>query len=205
MSHFSYKTIKKAIGNILLKEKGSKFIGFSSPISDEDDFKNYLAEIKKTHPKATHHCYAFRIGLEGENFRANDDGEPNGTAGLPIFNQILAKELTNICVIVARYYGGTNLGVSGLIKAYKSCAQETLELSEIVVKDVKIKVEIQFKFELQNVIFSLINKFDGKILEFITSENCTITIEIILSEKENFIKKLEEFHEINFKILEDSI
>ena len=201
LEKFSYKTIKNPHGDILLKEKGSKFIGFAAPISNEADFKDYLAEVKKAHPKATHHCYAFRIGLEGENFRANDDGEPNGSAGLPIFNQILAKELTNICVIVVRYYGGTNLGVSGLVKAYKFCAQETLELSEIVEKDLQIKFEIQFKFELQNVIFSLINKFDGKILEFITAENCTIKAEIKMSEKEDFIKKLEEMHEFSFEIL----
>jgi uncharacterized YigZ family protein len=203
MSKFSFKTIKKQVDNILFKEKGSKFIGFASSITNEEDFKDYLAEIKKNHPKATHHCYAFRLGLEGENFRANDDGEPNGSAGLPIYNQILAKELANVCVIVVRYYGGTKLGVSGLVKAYKNCARETLDFSEIIVKDLKITVEISFKFALQNMIFSLINKFNGKILEFITAENCIIYTEIKMSDKENIIEKLLELHEVNFKILEN--
>ncbi|WP_417429554.1 IMPACT family protein [Halpernia sp.] len=203
MSVFSFKTIKKPISEILLKEKGSKFIGFASPISSEEDFKNYLAEIKKTHPKATHHCYAFRIGIDGENHRANDDGEPNGSAGLPIFNQILAKELTNICVVVVRYYGGTKLGVSGLVKAYKNCAQETLDLAEFITKDLTILIEINFKFSVQNSIFSLINKYEGKILEFITAGNCTIKAEIKSVDFEKFIENLAEIHEVNFEILED--
>lgn len=198
---FSYKTIKKPVGDILLKEKGSKFIGFAAPVSDEEDFKDYLAEIKKSHPKASHHCYAFRLGLEGGTFRANDDGEPNGSAGLPIFNQILAKQLTNVCVIIVRYYGGTKLGVSGLVKAYKSCSQETLDLAETIVKDLKMTIEIQFKFALQNVIFSLINKFEGKILDFITAESCIITTEIKVSEQEFFFDRLKELHEISFKII----
>ena len=203
MSIFSFKTIKKSAEEILIKEKGSKFIGIASPISNEEDFKNYLAEIKKAHSKATHYCHAFRLGLEGENFRANDDGEPNGSAGLPIFNQILAKDLTNICVIVVRYYGGTKLGVSGLVKAYKSCAHDTLELSEIVVVDLKINIEIQFKFELQNVIFSLINKYEGKILEFLSAENCTIKTEINVSDKDIFLSKLSEIYGINFEVSEN--
>lgn len=203
MSPFSFKTIKNPISDILLKEKGSKFIGFASSISNEEDFKNYLAEIKKNHPKATHHCYAFRIGIDGENYRANDDGEPSGSAGLPIFNQILAKKLTNICVVIVRYYGGTKLGVSGLVKAYKNCAQDTLDLTEIITKDLKNSVEIEFKFAFQNVIFSLINKFDGKIIDFKTAEKCIILAEIKAEKKENFLEKLVELHEISFKIIEN--
>ena len=120
---------------------------------------------------------------------------------MPIFNQILAKQLTNVCVIIVRYYGGTKLGVSGLVKAYKSCAQETLDLAETLVKDLKMTIEIQFKFALQNVIFSLINKFEGKILDFMTAENCIIKTEIKVSEQEFFFDKLKEFHEISVKII----
>lgn len=199
---FSYKTIKKLAADILLKEKGSKFIGFASPVSNEEDFKIFLALIKKAHPKATHHCYAFRLGLDGENHRANDGGEPNGSAGLPIYNQILAKEITNVCVIIVRYYGGTKLGVSGLVKAYKSCAQETLEMTEVVIKDLKITFEIHFKFAAQNVIFSLINKFDGKILDFLSAEESTIKTEINASEQEKFEIKLSDLKEVNFEIIE---
>lgn len=201
MNQFSFKTIKKPIGDILLKEKGSKFIGFANSVSNEKDFKDFLEDIKKNHPKATHHCYAFRIGIDGENYRANDDGEPNGSAGLPILNQILAKDLTNTCVVVVRYYGGTKLGVSGLVKAYKNCAQETLDLAEIITKDLMILIEINFKFSLQNVIFSLINKYDGKILDFVSEQNCKIKAEIKSADSETFLAKLEELHEVGFHII----
>jgi uncharacterized YigZ family protein len=202
MTKFSYKTIKKPIGDILLKEKGSKFIGFASSVLTEEAFKNYLAEIKKYHPKATHLCHAFRIGIDGENHRANDDGEPNGSAGLPIYNQILAKELTNVCVIVVRYYGGTKLGLSGLVKAYKKCAQETLDLAEIITKDLTILVEINFKFSFQNVIFSLVNKFDGKVLEFSTAENCKIKAEIKSEDSAQFLEKIIEMQEVTLEFLD---
>lgn len=203
MTQFSFKTIKNPVEEILLKEKGSKFIGFASSIANEEEFKKFLVEIKNKHSKATHHCYAFRIGIEGENYRANDDGEPNGSAGLPIFNQILAKDLTNISVVVVRYYGGTKLGVSGLVKAYKNCAQETLDLAEIITKDLTVLVEISFKFSFQNVIFSLINKFDGKILDFITAENCIIKAEIKAADSQQFSEKLKELHEVDFEIIEN--
>jgi uncharacterized YigZ family protein len=202
MTKFSYKTIKKPIGDILLKEKGSKFIGFASSVLTEEAFKNYLAEIEKYHPKATHLCYAFRIGIDGENHRANDDGEPNGSAGLPIYNQILAKELTNVCVIVVRYYGGTKLGLPGLVKAYKKCAQETLDLAEIITKDLTILVEINFKFSFQNVIFSLVNKFDGKVLEFSIAENCKIKAEIKSEDSAQFLEKITEMQEVTLEFLD---
>ena len=102
---FSFNTIKSPVENILLKEKGSKFIGFAFPVDDEEDLKKSLQKIREEHPKATHHCYAFRLGMKGENYRANDDGEPSGSAGLPIYNQLLAHEITNVLVIVFLYYG----------------------------------------------------------------------------------------------------
>ena len=132
---FSFNTIKSPVENILLKEKGSKFIGFAFPVDDEEDLKKSLQKIREEHPKATHHCYAFRLGMKGENYRANDDGEPSGSAGLPIYNQLLAHDITNVLVIVVRYYGGTKLGVSGLVKTYKESAKITLEEAEIITKE----------------------------------------------------------------------
>lgn len=167
---FSFQTIKTPIENILLKEKGSKFIGFAFPVSNDIEVKKSLEKIKEEHPKATHYCYAFRLGLNGENYRANDDGEPSGSAGLPIYNQLLANQLTNILVIVVRYYGGTKLGVSGLVKAYKEAAKITLEEAEIITKELETDIEIYFNFDQQNVIFTLLNKFDGKILDFLTGK-----------------------------------
>ena len=199
---FEFSTIKEPVENILLKEKGSKFIGFAFPINSETDLKKNLEKIREEHPKATHHCYAFRLGLNGENYRANDDGEPSGSAGLPIYNQLLANDLTNILLIVVRYYGGTKLGVSGLVKVYKESAKLTLEESEILIRELETIISIEFPFNQQNVIFTLLNKFDGKIQEFNASENCEINALIKTSQKENISEQLSEMQNISFKFLE---
>ena len=198
---FSFKTIKSPLENILLKEKGSKFIGFAFPVNNEAEIKAALEKVRTEHPKATHHCYAFRLGIEGENCRANDDGEPSGSAGLPIYNQLLANELTHILLIVVRYYGGTKLGVSGLVKTYKESAKLTLEECEIITKDLESEVEIEFDFNKQNQIFTLLNKFDGKILNFFSEEQCKIIAKINTSQKENISEQLSEMQNISFKFL----
>ena len=199
MKKVSFKTLNKSIENILLKEKGSKFIGFAFPVNNEVDVKKSLEKVRSEHPKATHHCYAFRLGIEGENYRANDDGEPNGSAGLPIYNQLLAHELTNILLVVVRYYGGTKLGISGLVKAYKETAKLTLESGEIITKDLESDLEIVFDFNQQNLIFTLLNKTDGKILDFITEEKCKIVTRIRTAQKENISEQLSEMQNITFK------
>ena len=198
---FSFKTIRSPLENILLKEKGSKFIGFAFPVNNEAEIKAALEKVRTEHPKATHHCYAFRLGIEGENYRANDDGEPSGSAGLPIYNQLLANELTHILLIVVRYYGGTKLGVSGLVKTYKESAKLTLEESEIITKDLESEVEIEFDFNKQNQIFTLLNKFDGKILNFFSEEQCKIIAKINTSQKENISEQLSEMQNISFEFL----
>ena len=198
---FSFNTIKSPVENILLKEKGSKFIGFAFPVDDEEDLKKSLQKIREEHPKATHHCYAFRLGMKGENYRANDDGEPSGSAGLPIYNQLLAHDITNVLIIVVRYYGGTKLGVSGLVKTYKESAKITLEEAEIITKELESEIEISFNFSQQNQIFTLLNKFDGRILDFLSDEKCVITAKIKTSLNENISEQLSEMQNISFKIL----
>ena len=199
--NFSFQTIKFPVENILLKEKGSKFIGFAFPVNNVKELKNALEKIREEHPKATHHCYAFRLGMNGENYRANDDGEPNGSAGLPIYNQLLANNLTNILLIVVRYYGGTKLGVSGLVKTYKESAKLTLDEAEIITKDLESDLEIEFDFHQQNIIFTLLNKFDGKIQDFLTDEKCKIIAKIKTSQKENISEQLSEMQNISFKFI----
>jgi len=194
-----YKTIEKPIENVLLKEKGSKFIGFAYPINNEGELKLALEKIKAEHPKATHHCYAYRMGLIGENYRANDDGEPSGSAGLPIYNQLLANEITNVIVIVVRYYGGTKLGVSGLVKTYKESAKLTLEESHIITKELETTIEIWFNFDQQNIIFTLLSKYDAKVIDFDANEQCLVTASLKLSQKESISDKLSEMQHINFK------
>lgn len=199
---YNFTTIKSEVKDILLKEKGSKFIGFAFPINNEKELKTALDNLREKHPKATHHCYAFRIGLNGENYRANDDGEPSGSAGLPIYNQLLANNLTNILVVIIRYYGGTKLGVSGLVKAYKESTKHTLEHTEIITKELETELEIEFKFSQQNVIFSLLNKYDAKVVNFDAQENCKITAQLKLSEKEKISEQLSEMYDVKFKFIE---
>lgn len=197
---FEYKTIGQPIENTLLKEKGSKFIGFAFPVTGEAELKQALEKVRSEHPKATHHCYAFRMGINGENYRANDDGEPSGSAGLPIFNQLLANDLTNILVIVVRYYGGTKLGVSGLVKAYKESAKMTLEEADIVTKELETEIEIRFNFNQQNTIFTLLSKFSGKIISFDSQERAVISARIKSKDKENILEALTNLQSVEYKI-----
>jgi len=199
---FSFETIKAPVENIFFREKGSKFIGFAFPVRNDAEIKDALQQIKEIHPKATHHCYAFRLGINGENYRANDDGEPSGSAGLPIYNQLLAHNLTNTLVIVVRYYGGTKLGVSGLVRAYKESARAALAEAEIITEELQSGIEISFDFSQQNVIFTLLNKFNAKIQDFITEEKCTIKAVIKSAEKESISNQLAEMQNISFKFLD---
>ncbi|AZA58677.1 YigZ family protein [Chryseobacterium shandongense] len=196
---FEYKTIEKPVENVLLKEKGSKFIGFAYPVNNEEELKKALEKMKAEHPKATHHCYAFRIGLNGENYRANDDGEPSGSAGLPIYNQLLANEITNTLVVSVRYYGGTKLGVSGLVKAYKESAKLTLEEANIVVKELEIEIKIQFNFNQQNIIFTLLSKYDAKIVNFDSQEKASIIANIKLKHQNEIAKSLKNIQFVDYK------
>uniref|UniRef100_A0AAU6WT74 YigZ family protein n=1 Tax=Chryseobacterium endophyticum TaxID=1854762 RepID=A0AAU6WT74_9FLAO len=189
---FNFKTIESPVKNILLKEKGSKFIGFAFPVNNEEELKTALEKIRSEHPKATHHCYAFRMGLHGENYRANDDGEPSGSAGLPIYNQLLANEITNVLVISIRYYGGTKLGVSGLVKAYKESAKITLEEAHIITRELETTTEIQFNFNQQNLIFTLLSKYDAKVLQFDAHEKCIVTASLKLSQRKHLGKAFRD-------------
>lgn len=197
---FEYKTIDQPIENTLFKEKGSKFIGFAFPVTDEAELKKALEKIRSEHPKATHHCYAFRMGINGENYRANDDGEPSGSAGLPIFNQLLANDITNVLVIVVRYYGGTKLGVSGLVKAYKESTKVTLEEARIVIKELETEIEIRFNFNQQNTIFTLLSKFDGKIISFDSQERAVISAKIKSKDKDNITEALTNLQFVEYKV-----
>lgn len=189
---YDYQSIEKPVEDILLKEKGSKFIGFAYPVNSEDEIKERLNHLYEIHPKATHHCYAFRLGISGENYRANDDGEPSSSAGLPIYNQLLAHQITNVLVVVIRYYGGTKLGVGGLVKTYKESAKYTLEEAKIITKELESFLEIKFKFDQQNVIFSLLNRNNAQILDFDAQQICTIKAKIKSAQKESISDQLSE-------------
>lgn len=193
---YECNSIEKPVKDVLTQEKGSKFIGYAYPIKNEGDVKGILDEIKTIHPKATHHCYAYRAGFAGKKYRANDDGEPSGTAGLPIYNQLLSKELTYTLIIVVRYYGGTKLGVSGLIKAYKGCAEETLKEVKIIQLEKKVKYILNFPYTSQNDAMRMIQKYNCDLLEQTYMEDCELEVEISMRNSNAFLKQLEIFPNI---------
>ena len=197
---YSYQILKSPVAEIIYKDKGSKFIGFAIPVVDEDEFKIELEKIKLAHPKATHHCYAYRFGISGENYRANDDGEPSGSAGLPIYNQLLAHDVSDILMVVVRYYGGTKLGVAGLIKAYKETTKLTLEEAIFSTKILESKLSLKFQYSEQHLIFTLLNKFGAKIVEFTTEKDCTISATLPTEKIKSISEKLSEMPNIVFKI-----
>jgi uncharacterized YigZ family protein len=160
------------------KEKGSTFIGFAYPIVTKEEAMEHVSHLKYAHPKAVHHCFAYRIGLDESDYRISDDGEPSGTAGRPIYNAILSKELTNILVVVVRYYGGIKLGVSGLIKAYKSPAVEAIALSSIIQKEVKEVIEIEISMDKYAELMPFLKKNEGLILKTTFDTKYTLEIEI---------------------------
>jgi uncharacterized YigZ family protein len=166
------------IGEALFKEKGSKFLSFAYHVKTEEDVKNYFTQLKKKYFDATHHCYAYQLGVELVYQRANDDGEPNGTAGLPILNQIKSKKLTYVLVVVVRYYGGTKLGASGLVSAYKTATQLALENALIVEKMLTKTIRIDFDYLAMNEVMKIIKDDELKILQQHFDNQCTMTLEI---------------------------
>ncbi len=163
------------------KEKGSKFIAFAFPVSSEDEIKARLEDLRKEYYDARHHCYGYIYGHNGEHFRANDDGEPGHSAGDPILGQIKSRELTDTLVVVVRYFGGTKLGVSGLIGAYKTAAAEALDANEVVKKEISASFRFSFPYEEMNSVMKLVKDLNLKILNQGYDEQCTLDVEVIVS------------------------
>ena len=182
MQH-SYTTIKSAVREILLKEKGSKFIGFAFPVNNEKELKTALDNLREEHPKATHHCYAFRLGINGENYRANDDGEPSGSAGRPILGQIDSFELTDVLVVV-RYFGGTLLGVPGLIHAYKTATAEALKIADIVEKNIEKTVYLRCEYPHLNDALRIAKQHQAMVMAQDLQLDCQLTLRIPLAQYE---------------------
>src|SRR6476646_9116860 len=146
------------------KDRGSKFLAYAFPIQSADGFKKRLKELKEEHPKAAHHCFAYRLDTDGNNFRSSDDGEPSGSAGKPILGQIDSKGLTNTAVVVVRYFGGTLLGVPGLITAYKTVSSLALQLTPIAEKPILVSYELQFDYTLMNEVMIFVKRYHCVVL-----------------------------------------
>lgn len=191
-----YTTIDKT-GTAEYKDRGSKFIGYAFPVASTDQFKKELDRIKKEHPKATHHCFAYRIGLDGNQFRVNDDGEPSGSAGKPILGQLDSKELTNLAVVVVRYFGGSLLGVPGLINAYKTAASLVLQTIPKVQKTIEQNYRLQFDYTLINDVMNLIKQCNCTILKQEVQLFCLFTIGVPLNREEEVLYRLKEMHTVD--------
>jgi uncharacterized YigZ family protein len=176
------------------KDRGSKFLAYAFSIQSAEDFKKRLKELKEEHPKAAHHCFAYRIGTDGNNFRSGDDGEPSGSAGKPILGQIDSKELTNIAVVVVRYFGGTLLGVPGLINAYKTSTSLALQLTAIVQKAVLINYELQFDYTLMNEVMMVVKRFGLTVLQNEMQLFCRMVIGIPKENLDLALEKLKDMH-----------
>jgi len=171
-----YKTIASASPEVLYKEKNSKFFGYAFPITSEEEVKIHIEQLKKEHFSARHWCYAYQIGTTKIQYRANDDGEPNNSAGMPIYGQIQSFEVTNILVVVVRYFGGVKLGVGGLISAYREGAKLALEGAEIIEKTIDIHFHITFDYKNMNKVMRIIKEKNLTIISQVMNENCQIEI-----------------------------
>ena len=194
----TYKTLEKESEGIF-KDKGSKFIAKAFPVKKEEDIKEIVSRLKKDFYDARHHCYAYRIGFHGENFRHNDDGEPSSTAGKPILGQLLSNNITNALIVVIRYFGGTKLGVSGLIHAYKSASINAISNNNIIEKTINEHYEISFDYLVLNDVMKIIKDENPTIESQQFDLNCLIKLNIRRKNAELLENKLSKIEGIKLK------
>jgi uncharacterized YigZ family protein len=196
---FQYKTIEKPT-TAEFKDRGSKFLAYAYPISTTDDVKGKLQLFKKEHPKAVHHCYAYRLGTDGLQYRANDDGEPSGSAGKPILGQIDSAGVTNVLVVVVRYFGGSLLGVPGLINAYKTATQDALAQAVLIEKWIEQQVEIQFDYPVMGEVMYLLRQSEATIYKQDLQLFCIVQAGIPKKYADEYIGKLSEIRGVTIEL-----
>jgi uncharacterized YigZ family protein len=198
MDPFYYYTIEQP-SMAEFKDRGSKFIAYAYPASNIDACKKILAQLKKEHGKAVHHCLAYRLGVDGSTFRVSDDGEPAGSAGRPILGQIDSKELTNVFVVVVRYFGGTLLGIPGLINAYKTATALALQLSPIIKKPIEIPYELNFDYHQMNEVMLLVKHYNCSVVEQTAQLFIQLHIGIPKNRLDEVLEKLEALRDVTIK------
>ncbi|SDH82801.1 IMPACT family protein [Myroides phaeus] len=196
----SYKTISRPTEEVLYKEKNSKFFGYAFPIQKEEEVKEILESIKKVHYNARHWCYAFQLGAEQIYYRANDDGEPSNTAGAHIYGQIQSFEVTDVLIVVVRYFGGVKLGVGGLITAYRATAQMAMEEADIIEKTIDKKFKVRFEYKDMNNVMRVIKEKNLNILDQTMEMSCEIELSIRKSEYPQALEAFVPFYEV--KVIE---
>ncbi|MGB0837150.1 MAG: IMPACT family protein [Flavobacteriaceae bacterium] len=195
-----YSSIRENDMEALFKEKGSKFISYAFPVRNEEEVKAALVIVKKKHHAARHWCYAYRLGEEGKDYRVNDDGEPSNSAGQPIYGQILAYGLTDVLVVVVRYFGGVKLGVGGLIQAYKTSSQEILEVVETIDFPILKKFRVKCNYDQMNKVMRLIKDFDLKVLSQELALDCKFELGVLQSQFEKVYEIFSLNHHLELKI-----
>lgn len=198
----TYKTLAKPSEEILYKEKNSKFYGYAFPVTNEDEIKNHLETLRKQHHGAVHFCYAFQIGTNKIQYRANDDGEPSNSAGMPIYGQIQSFGLTNVLVVIVRFFGGVKLGVGGLISAYRTAAQMALEESEIIEKTIDIFFKVNFDYKNMNKVMRVIKEKNLSIISQNMNESCEIIISTRKKNAEMIFDIFDNLFEIEVKTID---
>ncbi len=200
---FNYKTINTPSLEVLYKDKGSKFYGYAIPIETDQEVKKALEELKQKHSSAGHFCYAYQHGLETIYYRVSDDGEPNNSAGLPIYGQLQAFKVTNILIVVIRYFGGTKLGVGGLISAYKATAKLSLEVSQIKTLDILIPLKLSFVYKDMSKVMRIIKKQQLIIKSQRIEMECEVLVLVQKMNLKSSIRTFEAFHQIKVEVLND--
>ena len=195
-----YKEIKSATTGVY-KEKGSKFIAYSFPVHSEENVKEKLEEVKKLEHSARHHCYAYILNPDKSAQRANDDGEPSSTAGKPILGQILSNDLTNILIVVVRYFGGVKLGVPGLIRSYKTAALDAISNSEIITKIIKEQFAVSFKYPQMNDVMRLVKEYNLEVVNTDFQIECNLIFAVAKSKSEEVVKTFKKNYELTIKYL----
>ncbi len=199
----TYKTITKPSKEVLFKDRGSKFFGYAFPVKNETQIEEHIEELKNKHYKARHWCYAWQLGKQYDAYRANDDGEPSNSAGMPIYGQLQSFDVTNILVVVVRYFGGTKLGVGGLIQAYKTGAQMALENSNIVKRTIDETFLLKFEYPEMNTVMRIIKDEDLNIINQKMELTCEIELSVRQKEADRIFELFENTYKISIKRLED--
>jgi len=197
MDPFYYNTIEQP-AMAEFKDRGSKFIAYSYPVNSIEQAKKFLAALKKEHPKAVHHCLAYRIGVDGATYRVTDDGEPSGSAGRPILGQIDSKQLTNILVVVVRYFGGTLLGVPGLINAYKTATSLALQLSPIIQKPIEISYTLNFDYQQMNEVMMIIKQYNCSVVDQVAQLFVELKVGIPKNRLTEVIAKIDDLQGVTY-------
>ncbi|REG85927.1 IMPACT family protein [Winogradskyella sediminis] len=201
MKNDTYKTITKPAEGELFKDKNSKFYGFTFPVTNEDQIKQHIEDVRKTHYAARHWCYAYQLGTENIKYRANDDGEPSNSAGMPIYGQIQSFGLTNVLIIVVRYYGGVKLGVGGLINAYRTGAQLALEASYIIEKTINKSYQLKFEYKNMSKVMRLLKDNDVEISNQTLELDCLLEISVRKNNSDKIYELFEQFFGVEIKEL----